>query len=251
MCKLKKKLQHNELTIGTWQTINNTSVTEILSQSGFEWITVDIEHSAITINEMQDIIRIIELYNISPLVRVGENNANLIKRAMDAGAFGVIVPMVNTKNDAVKAVESVKYPPVGKRGVGLARAQKYGFGFEEYKEWLKKDSVVIVQIEHIDAINNLEEILSVPGVDGSIIGPYDLSGSLGVPGEFDNPEVKKALNRYEEMSSRLNKPLGVHVVQPIPDEVNKFMQKGYKFIAVGLDTLYLGNKIREVISTIK
>ena len=241
---LKNKLKKRELTIGSWITIGHTVVAEIMARAGYDWLTVDMEHSAITLDIAQDLIRVIELCGVVPLVRVGENNTNHIKRVMDAGAHGVIVPMVNSKDDAEKAVASVQYPPKGFRGVGLARAQKYGADFEGYKKWNEQESIVIVQIEHIKAVENLEAILSVPGVDGFIIGPYDLSGSLGVPGQFDHPEMLKALNRVKEVSKKMNALPGFHV---IPPEVEAFQEKvleGYKFVAHSLDSLMLSVQSR-------
>ncbi|MDD5454079.1 MAG: aldolase/citrate lyase family protein, partial [Candidatus Ratteibacteria bacterium] len=191
--ELKPKLINREVSIGSWITMGNSIVTEVMAQAGFEWLTIDMEHSAIDMSQAQELIRIIELSNVVPLVRISNNNPDVIKHVMDAGAHGVIVPMVNSKREAEEAVKSVKYPTFGIRSVGLSRAQKYGFDFNGYREWLEKESIVIVQIEHIEAINNLEAILCTSGVDGSIIGPYDLSGSLGCPGEFDRPEVKAEL----------------------------------------------------------
>lgn len=255
MCKLignlKKDLQKQKLTIGSWITIGHPAIAEIMSKIGFDWLTVDMEHSAITLNQAQQLIQIIELSKIVPLVRVGENNPNLIKRVMDAGAHGVIVPMVNTREDAIKAVNAVKYPPLGKRGVGLARAQGYGLEFEKYKNWLNKESIVIVQIEDIKAIENLEEILSVDRVDGSIVGPYDLSSSLGHPGEFDHPKVKKAFNRYGSVCNRLNKSMGIHVIPPESKELLNKVNEGYKFLGFSLDTLFLGQSCRKEMDKIR
>lgn len=252
MTKLIYKIKNSILSTGSWLTIGNTVTTEIMAKSNhFDWLTIDMEHSAISISQAQEMIRIIELYNVAPLVRVGQNNPYLIKRVMDAGAHGVIVPMVNSKEDAEAAVAAVKYPPWGNRGVGLARAQGYGFSFEEYKAWLEEESVVIVQIEHIKAIEDLESILSVPGVDGSIIGPYDLSGSLGCPGDFSYPEMTNALQEYKNICSQLKKPKGIHVVQPDIQMYKEYRAKGYSFIAVGLDTLFLGTKVNEVMGAIK
>ncbi|MCX5782676.1 MAG: aldolase/citrate lyase family protein [Elusimicrobia bacterium] len=172
---LKQRLKDRELTIGSWITIGHPSVAEIMAQAGFDWLTVDMEHSAITLSEAQNLIQVIELSGVAPLVRVGSNDSNLIKRVMDAGAHGVIVPMVNTVEDAEKAVKSVKYPPKGFRGVGLARAQKYGASFENYKKWNENESIVIVQIEHIKAVENLEGILTVDVVDGFITIDLSLS----------------------------------------------------------------------------
>jgi 2-dehydro-3-deoxyglucarate aldolase len=248
--KTKEKLISNQLTIGSWITLAHMSIPEIMAPAGFDWLVVDMEHSVIDINEAQVLISQIEANGMAPLVRVGESSPYLIKRVMDAGAYGVIVPMVNSRADAESAVNAVKYPPAGARGVGLARAQKYGFGFDEYKKWLQTHSLVIVQIEHIKAIENLEDILSTPGVDGSIIGPYDLSGSLGWPGEFERLEVKAALERYEKVCDALGKPKGIHVVQPDSEKTKFYLSRGYSFIAVGLDTLYLGHKCREVMGEI-
>jgi len=247
MINLKEKLRNCEVSIGSWITLGHPSIAEIMAKAGFDWLTVDMEHSAITLHHAQHLIQVIELCGVLPLVRVGENNPTLIKRVMDAGAHGVIVPMVNTKDDAVKAVDSVRYPPMGKRGVGLARAQGYGLEFDRYKEWVNKESVVIVQIEHIEAIKNLEEILGVDGVDGSIIGPYDLSGSMGMPGEFENQEFRKAITHYESICRKMKKPMGFHIVQPDREKLMENKKSGYTFIAIGVDILYLGLKCKEVI----
>lgn len=174
---LRTKIRNNELTIGSWITLGHTSIAEIMAKAGFDWLVIDIEHSVITLSMAQQLIQVIEGCGVVPLVRVGENNPNIIKRVMDAGAYGVVVPMVNTRQQAEAAVKAVKYPPVGTRGIGLARAQGYGNKFDEYASSVNEESVVIAQVEHIDSVNNLESILSVDGIDGCIIGPYDLSGS--------------------------------------------------------------------------
>ena len=248
---LKTKLKNNELTIGSWVTLGNTSVAEIMARAGFEWLTIDMEHSVITLDIAQELIQVIEGYGVAPLVRVGENNPNIIKRVMDAGAYGIIVPMVNSKEDAEAAVNAVKYPPIGTRGVGLARAQGYGFDFDEYATTINEESVVIAQIEHIDAVGNLESILSVEGIDGCIIGPYDLSGSLGMPGNFDHPRVEAALRRVEEICKEKKVALGMHVIQPDYRLVVEQVSKGYIFLAFSLDILFLGTICREQMAKLK
>jgi len=248
---LKDKLKNKEVTIGSWITIGHQVIAEIMSQFHFDWLTIDIEHSSISISQVQSLIQIIELSGVTPLVRISENDSTLIKRCMDSGSHGIIVPMVNNKDDAIKAVNSVKYPPIGKRGVGLARAQKYGFGFEEYKNWVEKESIVIVQIEHIDAVNNFESIMKTEGVDGFIIGPYDLSASIGKPGDFECKEVKEALEYVKDLSKKLNITSGYHVIQPNPNEVKDKIIEGYSFIAFSIDSLLLGNACRKNLSSIK
>jgi 2-dehydro-3-deoxyglucarate aldolase len=248
---LKDKLRKKILTIGSWITTGDCAVTEIMAKAGFDWLTVDMEHSAIDISRVQDLIRIISLSGISPLVRVGSNDSNLIKRIMDCGAHGIIVPMVNTREDALMAVSAVKYPPVGARGVGLARAQGYGLEFDRYRNWVNKESIVIVQIEHKEAVDNLEEILSVDGVDGFFVGPFDLSASMGVPGEFSHPKVISAMRRIAGVAKKNPVSPGIHVIPPEHAEVLKKIKEGYKFIAFSLDTLFLGAKCLNEMRRIK
>lgn len=248
---LKNKIRRREITIGSWITLGHTSIAEIMAKAGFDWLTVDMEHSAITLYQAQQLIQVIELCGVVPLVRVGENNHTLIKRVMDTGAHGVIVPMVNTREDAIKAVNAVKYPPIGARGVGLARAQGYGLEFDKYKDWANKESVVIVQIEHIKAVDNLEDILKVEGIDAFIVGPYDLSGSIGHPGEFEHPEMIAALRKIMEVSKQLNIPAGFHVIQPDVDVLMTKINEGYKFLAFSLDTLFLGISCKNSLTKIK
>lgn len=238
-------------SLGTWITIGHTGIAELLARKGFDWLTIDMEHSSIDIQTAFSLIQVISLCGVTPFVRVTNNDPNLIKRVMDAGAHGVIVPSVNSKQEAEQAVASVKYPPIGKRGVGLFRAQDYGYSFEEYKVWVPKHAKVIVQIEHIEAIRHLEEIVQVQGVDATFIGPYDLSGSLGMPGQFGHPEVLAALEEYERVCRKYNMPMGYHVVQPDAERVNSLYEKGYSFVAVGLDTLFLGDKVIETLDRIK
>ncbi|MCP4220851.1 MAG: 2,4-dihydroxyhept-2-ene-1,7-dioic acid aldolase [bacterium] len=242
---LKRKLKNKELTIGSWLSFSYPSVCEMMVKSGFQWLVIDMEHTAIDYCHAQELIRIIDLAGCVPLVRVGGNDPLIIKRVMDAGAHGVVVPMINTKEEAERAVKAAYYPPFGNRGVGLSRAQDYGLGFKEYKDWAEKETVVIVQIEHIEGVRNLEDILSVDGVDGFIIGPYDLSGSLDLPGQFDHPSVKEALQKVERIMKDSSKPGGFHVVHSDRDGLMKRVEEGYKFIAYGDDMVFLAEKLDE------
>ena len=248
---LKQKIANNELTIGSWITLAHPSIAEIMARAGFDWLAVDLEHSAISISEAEELIRIINLSNVSPLVRLTSNDPDQIKRVMDSGSEGIIVPMVNTPEDARSAVKSAKYPPDGHRGFGLARAHTYGENFNEYLEWQKENITVIVQIEHIDAVDNLELILNEDGVDGFIIGPYDLSGSLGVPGDFNHPKMLKAIKRISEVSKKTKKAGGIHIVEPDKDQLSKAIKEGSKFIAYSLDTRMLDTSCRDGLQAVK
>lgn len=240
-----------KVSIGSWITLNHISIAEIMAQAGFDWLCIDMEHSVTDYAEAQQLILTVQSKGLKAFVRVGENNTRIIKRVLDAGADGIIVPSVNSAAEAVKAVESVKYPPYGKRGVGLARAQGYGFDFEDYRDNRSKDIKIIAQIEHINAINELEAIISTEGIDGTFIGPYDLSGSIGMPGQWDEPAVREALDIYKNVTKKYNKLVGYHVIQPDYKLVKEKIEEGYNFIAFSLDTLFLGNKARTEMQNIK
>ena len=246
----KKKLKDRKLTIGSWLSIANPAVAEIMAHAGFEWLAVDMEHSSLSSDQCQELIRVIDLCGVVPLVRVGANDPLLIKQAMDAGAHGIIVPMVGSKADAQRAVAAVHYPPRGNRGVGLSRAQGHGASFDEYKQWLKEKSVVIAQIEHINGVEHLEEIIGVEGIDAVIVGPYDLSGSLGTPGDFDNKQMRGALQRIQDITLNKGVSLGYHVVFPKVEVVKEMTSQGYNLIAFGVDFLFLGESCREGLSQI-
>ena len=232
---LKDKLSSNTVSCGSWITLGHSAIAEIMAKAGFDWLVVDLEHSTITIHEAEELIRVIELNGVCPLVRLSANDEVQIKRVMDAGAHGIIVPMVNSKEDAQNAVNATYYPPIGKRGVGLARAQGYGASFEKYKTWLENEAVVIVQIEHKDAVENIESILSVDSVDGFIVGPYDLSASFGVPGQFENPLFLEAMKKIGDVGFKSGKAPGIHIVEPDIDAFQLKIDQGYRFMAYSLD----------------
>lgn len=227
------------LSIGSWITVGHTAIAEIMASAGFDWLAIDLEHSTITLRETEELIRIIDLKEVVPFVRLSSNNSEQIKRVMDAGAHGVIVPMVNTVDEALAAVQAVKYPPVGKRSFGLARAQGYGPTFDSYVKWQRDHTYVVVQIEHIDAVKNLGDILAVPGVDAYFVGPYDLSGSLGIPGQFKHPEFLKAMEEIKSVCVKSNVPGGVHIVEPNVDQLSESIKNGHTFIAYSIDTRML------------
>jgi len=242
---LKEKLKNKELTIGSWITIGHPAIPEILSQAGFEWLVIDIEHTTIDLSMVQVLISTIQAQGLAALVRVSKNEEVIIKRVLDAGADGIIVPMICFAEDAKNAVAYAKYPPEGKRGVGLARAQKYGYGFDSYKQWVKDQLVVVAQIEHIDGINNLESIIKIKGIDGTIIGPYDLSGSLGIPGQYNEPVVIDALNRFREICKKANISMGYHVIESNHKKLESKIEEGYNFLAFSTDFFFMGDKAKE------
>jgi 2-keto-3-deoxy-L-rhamnonate aldolase RhmA len=251
---VKKKLKNRELTIGSWITIGNASIAEILANAGYDWLVIDLEHTTISLEQAGELIRTIELSGVPSLVRLTSNEENQIKRVMDAGAQGIVVPMVKSAVDAKSAVAATRYPPLGTRGVGLARAQKYGASFQEYLSWqsdISNGPVVIVQIEHIAAVDNLKEILSVQGVDAFIIGPYDLSCSMGIAGEFEHPKFKQAMGKIIDISNEEGGVSGLHVVEPDADKLRDAIRAGHKFIAYSVDIRMLDVAARSGLNATK
>jgi len=248
---LKNKLINNEFTIGSWITIGNLDVAEIMAKANYDWLVIDLEHSSISIDKAGDLIRTIDLCGVPPLVRLTSNDANQIKRVMDAGAHGIVVPMIKNQVEAEYAVSATRYAPQGSRGVGLGRAQGFGAEFKKYLKWQTNGPVVIAQIEHIDAIENLEAIISVPGIDGIIIGPYDLSCSMGIPGQFENDYFISIMRDIQKTGAKMNIPTGIHIVEPDMKLLKKSIKDGYNFIAYSVDIRMLDVSSREAVKSVK
>lgn len=246
--KIKTKLKKGQPSIGTWMSMAHPSIAEILAMAGYDWVVVETEHTAIDVSEVLRLIIAIEQRGSIPLVRLAGIDPIQAKAVLDSGAAGIIVPMVNTKAEAALAVAMAKYPPLGTRGVGLARAQGYGVDFDHYVKNANDNTLVIVQIEHIDAVNNIEEILSVPGIDGTFIGPYDLSMSLGVPGQLSHPDVVAAKEKVLKAVLKKGLAAGIHFVQPSTalSDCEASVKAGYTFISVGTDILFLGDSARSL-----
>jgi len=245
MIDIKSKLQNNELTLGSWMMVGHPAIAEILSKSGLDWVVVDLEHTTISEAQAGEALRVIDLCGTFPMVRLTSNNPDQIKRMMDAGARGVVVPNVSSAEEARRAVQATKYGPDGTRGVGLGKAQGYGSGFDEYLSWQKNGPVVIVQIEDIAAVDRIESILAVPGVDGYFIGPYDLSCSMGIPGEFENPRFQETINKILQIGLDAGRPAGIHVVEPDLEQLRRRVSEGYRIIAYSVDTRMLDSSIRK------
>ncbi len=248
---LKIQLAHHELTIGSWITLGHPSVAEIMAKAGFDWLVLDTEHSVLELSEVQAIIQVLDGQQCPAIVRLTSNHPDQIKRVMAAGASGIMVPMIKSAEDARTAVDAVYYPPDGTRGVGLARAQGYGASFQAYRQWLRDNAVVIAMIEHIQAIEDIDAILSTPGIDAYIIGPYDLSGSMGRPGELEHPDVQAAIRQILQAGIRHHKAGGVHVIEPDPAMLQQRIEQGFTFLGYSLDIRMLDSLCRNHLNIIK
>ncbi len=233
------------VSIGTWITVPHPTIVELANQQKFDWICVDMEHSPMSKLDLQTAVALIQGAGKKAFVRVQKNSHELIKFPLDSGVDGIIIPMVNSAEEAQQAVASCLYPPLGNRGVGLARAQKFGFGFEEHLRQNKEDLKIILQIEHIQAVEQIDAILRTPHLHGIFLGPYDLSGSMGIPGEFNHPKMKAAIRTVAESTLAAGKALGAHIIQPDHGRVLEFMRNGYNFIAFSIDTYFMGQAMKD------
>ena len=245
------KIKSGRLTIGGWVQIVEPCIGKILSACGFDWVAVDLEHGTYNHKYLPAAFEAIHANDCLALARLADNSEVAAKLALDAGADGIIVPMINSKEDALRAVAAAKYPPEGTRGVGFSNASNFGKDFSSYfKSWNKR-VVLIVQIEHIDGVKHLHDILTVDGVDGLLVGPYDLTGSMNITGNFDHPEFVKVMDKIKQTAQSTNKLLGVHIVPPDTAKAINKIKEGYNLIAYSIDTVVLWSHFSEAIREIK
>jgi 2-dehydro-3-deoxyglucarate aldolase len=239
MGKTKLKLTKGQSTLGGWIMIGHPTVAELMAGEGFDWLGVDLEHTSTDLRTFHELVLAVKGTDTDLLVRMPGHDPELTKRVLDAGANGIIVPSVNTIEQAQLAVSMAKFPPEGFRGASLCRASDFGRNFKNYYQHFNEQSLVVAMIEHIDAVNNIDSILSVNGIDATLIGPYDMSASMGIAGKIDDPKVKDAQQKIVDACNAHNVPAGIHVVPIDPQQVEQRKKQGYKFIACSIDTEFI------------
>ncbi len=248
--KMRKALLDKKLTLGAWMQIGHTAIAEIFASAGFDWICVDLEHGAIDLETMTNIFRTIDAFDCVPVARLPVNDPVWIHRSLDAGAKALIIPMVKTAAEAESSIKEAKYPPKGVRGFGYSRANMHGMDFDEYIKSANDEIAMIMQIEHKDAIANLEDIVKVDGVDALLIGPLDLSGSMDVTGQMEHPDMVAALEKYRNVAAEANKSFGMHIVRPDEKNIKANIDQGYTMIALGLDNVFLDESSKKTLKGI-
>ena len=223
-------------SLGTWLSLPNESIAEIFAKAGYDWVVIDLEHSAININQAERLIRTIDLAGSKPFVRLSGHSSSQIKRVLDAGAKGILAPMIESKDQIKGIISACHYPPRGNRGMGLARGQGYGEASakNEYITATSKHIEIYAQIESVAGITNLDSIFSQE-IDGYFIGPYDLSASLGNPGIFNSDEFINAEEQILQASKRHQIKAGCHLVEPNPEQIPILVNQGYDMIAFSVD----------------
>ncbi len=247
---VRKALLERRVTLGTWIQIGHPAVAEVLANAGFDWIAADMEHTDIDNAGFAALARAMRGRNVVPLARVRENDTLAIRQVLDLGAQGVIVPLVHTAEDAERAVHAAKYPPRGVRGFCFSRMNNWGTDFDAYAASANDEMAVVVMIESCEGVENIDAILAVDGVDGVFIGPYDLSGSCGVPGQTGHALVKAGCRRVLEACRNAGKAAGMHVVIPTEAAIAQALADGFTFLALGVDTVFLNAGARDALACI-
>ena len=232
---LRQRLLNNEVLYGTLMSMASVEAVEMTVQLGYDWLFIDAEHGALWPNE---VFRLLQAAGDCPcLVRVPGFDEGFIKKTLDAGAAGIIVPQVESLAEAQDIVRVCKYPTQGQRGVGLGRAHDYGLHFQEYLARANDETIIVIQAESRNAITHIDAMASCEGVDAVLIGPYDLSASLGQVGDFDNPEFIEAIEQISEACIDHGKALGIFGVSA--EAVAPYKEQGFSLLTVGVDSLFL------------
>lgn len=237
--KLKYSFQNRKLLFGGWISYDHPSIAETFALTDFDFISIDMEHAPISLSSAQSIISISQGYNIPCLPRPVSHSNDFFKPLLDSGADGLIVQMIENIEQVNVISDFLKYPPIGKRTYGVNRAQAFGLNFDDYINRWNKESIFIAQIESKAGVNNIDEITSHPSIDGVMIGPYDLSGSYGVPGDTENTLVTDAALKVIEACKKNGKSCGTQISNPNLDNINDSLKKGYTFIIMGSDLFTL------------
>jgi 2-dehydro-3-deoxyglucarate aldolase/4-hydroxy-2-oxoheptanedioate aldolase len=246
----KEKIRRGEICLGTALTINDPTVTEALCPT-LDFIWVDMEHNAFSLESVQAHLMATKGSTTTPLVRVAWNDPVLIKPVLDIGAAGIVVPMIRTAADTRLAVAACRYPPEGIRGYGPRRPSNFGrLGGPEFCKAANEAVMVIIQIEHIDAVNNIDEILAVPGVTSILIGSNDLSGSMGHMGEPRHPEVLRAIDKVIEKTRKTDVFVGIAIAED-PVLLNGWVDKGVQWLSMGNDYSLLLRSANQVASAVR
>ena len=228
----RDRLLRGDRLVGTLLSLPSPELAEIASAAGFDWLFLDMEHGAL---DPGDVLRLVQAARgpCACLVRIPENREMWVKKALDAGAAGVIVPHVNEAAEAASAVRWSKYPPEGERSVGFTRANLYGARFQDNVETANRETVVVAQVEHIDGVRAIDSILSVPGVDAVFVGPYDLSASMGKPGRIQDPDIRRAIRSVASACAARKVPVGIFAAG-LPASA-KALREGYTLVCSGID----------------
>lgn len=248
--QIRATIKAGNATIGTWLQLPSPDAAELMSRAGYDWAAIDMEHGSFGPANLPDICRAIECGGAAPFARLPEASKVWIKFALEAGATGLIFPMIESAEQLARAIDLATYPGQDSwrksgetaeayRGVGFCRANQFGKDFAAYREKVAPEIFIVAQIEHIRAVENIDAILGHERLDAIMVGPYDLSGSMGITGQFGHPQFQAAMNRIAAACKEHGAVMGAHVVEPDPAALAAEIKRGSRFIAYGIDSVFL------------
>lgn len=248
MSRFATRLKRQQPLYGTMLTLPSPEIAEIIAKCGFDWLFLDGEHGPASTVDWQRVMQAVG-GRCACVLRVPSCSEVHIKSALDIGADGIIVPMINSAKQAHDAVAWSRYPPEGRRGIGLARAHGYGLGFDDYMARANEEITLVLQAEHIDAVDNIDAIADVEGIDAIFVGPYDLSASMGKTGQLDDAEVRAAIDRVAAACRQRELPLGYFGMSV--RSVRPFIEDGYSLICAGTDADFVARGALQIVEELK
>lgn len=232
--KLKENIKKGESAVGIFIACNSPDIVEIAALSGFDFVVIDMEHGPLSVESTQNLLRAAEIRGIAPFTRVTEGSATKILRSLDVGSYGLHIPQVNDAQKAKNVVEYAKYFPMGNRGIAMPRAADYGTSNPlEYFNTANEETMIVVHCENKESLDNLEEIAAVPGIDVIFLGPFDMSQSLGIPGQVSHSKIQKAAERVLNVSKKAGKAAGIFVSNG--EEAKARIEQGFQYVTIGMD----------------
>ena len=241
MASFAERLANKENLVGTIVSINSPAIVELMSQRDFDWLFIDAEHGALSIDSLENLVR---ASRKPVLLRIPNHLESSVKQALEIGVQGIIVPQVNSPEAAAEIVRYAKYPPQGSRGVGVGRANDYGMSFAEYLRTANTETVVVAQIEHADAVACVEKIVAIPGLGAVLVGPNDLAASMNLLGQTEHPEVVAAIEKVRLAAQAQQLPLGIF--HGDPEKAIAYGRQGFNLVACGVDSIILGHAAQDL-----
>lgn len=232
---------NSNVSVGTWLQLGNFDIGLALLEQNYDWLCVDCEHSTTNYDYIKFLSTVCSQKSTPLLVRIPNLDKAVIQFCLDAGAHGIICPNIKSKQDVNTLVEYASWPPAGKRGVSFNKANNFGIDFDNYYEFAQRP-ILVGMVEDDSAVNNIIEIASEKLLDAILIGPYDLSASLGIPGDFSNKTFTKYINKIKDTCKTYDVPCGKHIVIPDENELNKDIDDGFKFIPYSIDIQFILNQ---------
>jgi len=245
---LKSRLARGDTLVGPLLTLPSPEIAEIMSSVGFDYLWIETEHAPMNFAQAQMMIQAVG-GRCPCVVRVPENGEVWIKRVLDIGWDGIVIPQIRSAAEAEEAIRCCLYPPAGKRGIGIGRAHGYGMSFQDYVAVANERLAIILQVEHVDGVRNIGSIVNTPGIDAILIGPYDLSGSLGLLGQVDHPRVREAIREITLQCQAARVPVGIFAGDA--QAARRYVADGATLIAMGLDVLYLWKSAKQALDEVR